>query len=102
MESILIIKKLEIFKEYKDSEIKDNDLIEIITNKILDIFEVEYAKLIVQENPNYTELDKFIMFFINGKLKKQIKYNLWTAMAFYKQSDLTRKVMAIMREKYFK
>ncbi len=101
--------KLQIKQECKDIPVKNDKTAIVMSNKILDVFESHYAKLLrenntdykLQEhNPDYESLKDFIMFFINGKFQKQLKFNIWVAMAFYKQSEVTRLVINTMREKY--
>jgi hypothetical protein len=53
-------------------------------------------------NKDYTELREFIMFFIKGKFKKQIKFNIWVSMAFLSKSELTAEVIDYCRTKYNK
>lgn len=93
-------KLLEIKQDYKNLTNNNSEQINIISNKILDVFEYEYATLLKSENPNYSELKEFIMCFIYGRFKKQLKFNLWTAMAFYTQTELTNHVKNVMRYKY--
>jgi hypothetical protein len=93
-------KREELKSDYKNLE--DKKEVQIISNKILDVFELEYANLLRSESPDYSELKEFIMFFIHGKFQKQLKFDLWTAMAFYKSTEVTREVINVMRKKYNK
>ncbi len=94
--------KSEIVSEYNqmisDGSKKNN----YISNKILNIFELEYARILRSPNKDYTELREFIMFFIKGKFKKQIKFNIWTSMAFLSKSELTAEVIDYCGTKYNK
>lgn len=62
-------KLLEIKQDYKNLTNNNSEQINIISNKILDVFEYEYATLLKSENPNYSELKEFIMCFIYGRFK---------------------------------
>jgi len=96
----LIEKRDSIVQEYKSIEEKNCDNLCDIADKILDVFECEYSILMSKGSPDYTELKEFIMFFVNGNFRKEVKLNIWAAMGFYKQSVLTHFVIDEMRKKF--
>lgn len=95
-------KQFEIKSDYKTINKKSDSEVNRITNSILDVFDVEYAKLIKSNNPDFSELEEFMLFFVNGKFVKEIKFNILVYMGFMYQTELTKKIKNIIKEKYIK
>ena len=98
MKTKLNIKRLEITKEYRKAKVKDDDLIKSISNQILDVFDVEYWSLLQQPNRDYVELRNYIMYFMDGDFKKQIKMNIYISMFLFRvESEFTKELIGLMR-----
>ena len=98
MKTKLNIKRLEITKEYRKAKVKDDDLIKSISNQILDVFDVEYWSLLHQPNRDYVELRNYIMYFMDGDFKKQIKMNIYISMFLFRvESEFTKELIGLMR-----
>jgi hypothetical protein len=103
MKTKLNIKRLEISKEYRTTKIKDDELIKKTSNQILDVFDEEYYTLINNPSADYTDLRNFIMYFINGNFKKQIKMNIYVSMVLFRvESEFSNEIFNILRPRFFK
>jgi hypothetical protein len=103
METTLNIKRLEISKEYRNTKVKDDELIKKTSRQILNVFDKEYYNLLQQSNPDYTDLRKFIMYFINGNFKKQIKMNIYVSMVLFRvESEFSNELFNTLRPRFFK
>jgi hypothetical protein len=101
MKTALDIKRLEITKEYRNTKVKDDELIKSISNQILDVFDREYYCLLRQSNGDYVELRNFLMYFMDGNFKKQIKMNLYVSMFLFRvESEFTKELISIMRPRF--
>lgn len=80
--------------------------VDLTSNKILDYFEPQYAKLLYSNNDDNKdltiELYDFLMTIILGDFDKQIHINILTALSFYEQSELTTQIKDVIINKYFK
>ena len=98
MKTVLNIKRLEITKEYRKVKVKDDEFIKSISNQILDVFDVEYWSLLQQPNRDYVELRNYIMYFMDGDFKKQIKMNIYISMFLFRvESEFTKELIGLMR-----
>jgi hypothetical protein len=103
MKTKLNIKRLEISKEYRTTKIKDDELIKKTSKQILDVFDEEYYTLINNPSADYTDLRNFIMYFINGNFKKQIKMNIYVSMVLFRvESEFSNEIFNILRPRFFK
>jgi hypothetical protein len=103
MKDVLNIKRLEISREYRNAKTKDDEIINKISNQILDVFDKEYYSLLHQPNPDYTDLRNFLMYFMDGNFKKQIKMNLYVSMIMFRvESEFTKEIVYILRPRFFK
>lgn len=103
MGSQLNTKRLEISKEYRNTKIKDDELVKKTSNQILDVFDKEYYKLLRQPNSDYTDLRNFLMYFMDGNFKKQIKMNLYVSMILFRvESEFTNEIVNGLRPRFFK
>jgi hypothetical protein len=103
MKTKLNIKRLEISKEYRNTKTKDDELIKKTSRQILDVFDKEYYSLLQQSNPDYTDLRNFLMYFMDGNFKKQIKMNLYVSMVLFRvESELTNEIIDKLRPRFFK
>ena len=103
MKTKLNIKRLEISKEYRNTKTKDDELIKKTSRQILDVFDKEYYSLLQQPNPDYTDLRNFLMYFMDGNFKKQIKMNLYVSMVLFRvESELTNEIIDKLRPRFFK
>jgi hypothetical protein len=101
MKTTLDIKRLEITKEYRNTKVKDDELIKSISNQIFDVFDREYYCLLRQSNGDYAELRNFIMYFMDGNFKNQIKMNLYVSMFLFRvESEFTKELIGIMRPRF--
>ena len=102
MKTVLNIKRLEITKEYRKVKVKDDEFIKSISNQILDVFDVEYWSLLQQPNDgDYVELRNYIMYFMDGDFKKQIKMNIYISMFLFRvESEFTKELIGLMRPRF--
>ena len=101
MKTVLNIKRLEITKEYRKVKVKDDEFIKSISNQILDVFDVEYWSLLQQPNRDYVELRNYIMYFMDGDFKKQIKMNIYISMFLFRvESEFTKELIGLMRPRF--
>lgn len=99
----LEIRRLEISKEYRNTKVKDDELIKKTSRQILDVFDKEYYNLLQQSNPDFTDLRKFLMYFMDGNFKKQIKMNLYVSMILFRvESEFTEEIFNTLRPRFFK
>jgi hypothetical protein len=99
----LDIRRLEISKEYRNTKVKDDELIKKTSRQILDVFDEEYYTLINNPSADYTDLRKFIMYFINGNFKKQIKMNIYVSMVLFRiESEFSNEIFNILRPRLYK
>jgi hypothetical protein len=103
VETTLNTKRLEIFSEYKNTKVKDDEFLNKISNQILDVFDKEYYSLLKQPTPDYTTLRNFIMYFVNGKFKKQIKMNIYVSMVLFRvETEFSNEIFTCLRPRLFK
>jgi hypothetical protein len=103
MVTTLNIKRLEISREYRNTKIKDDELIKKTSRQILDVFDKEYYSLLQQSNLDFTDLRKFLMYFMDGNFKKQIKMNLYVSMILFRvESEFTEEIFNTLRPRFFK
>ena len=99
----LEIRRLEISKEYRNTKVKDDELIKKTSRQILNVFDKEYYSLLQQSNPDFTDLRKFLMYFMDGNFKKQIKMNLYVSMILFRvESEFTEEIFNTLRPRFFK
>jgi len=103
MKDILNTKRLEISREYRNAKTKDDEFLNKISNQILDVFDKEYYSLLKQPTPDYTALRNFIMHFVNGKFKKQIKMNIYVSMVLFRvETEFSNEIFTYLRPRLFK
>jgi hypothetical protein len=103
MEATLNTKRLDISREYRNTKTKDDDLVKKISSQILDVFDKEYYALLQKPNSDYTNLRNFLMYFMDGNFKKQIKMNLYVSMILFRvESEFTNEIVNVLRPRFFK
>jgi hypothetical protein len=101
--SALDIKRLEISKEYRNTKVKDDEVIKKTSSQILDVFDKEYYSLLRQSNPDFTDLRNFLMYFMDGNFRKQIKMNLYVSMILFRvESEFSNEIFNTLRPRFFK
>jgi hypothetical protein len=77
--------------------------IEFKKNLISKLFDKEYYNLLQQSNPDFTDLRKFLMYFMDGNFKKQIKMNLYVSMILFRvESEFSNEIFNTLRPRFFK
>lgn len=103
MEATLNTKRLDISREYRNTKTKDDELVKKTSKQILDVFNKQYYTLLQQPNPDYTDLRNFLMYFMDGNFKKQIKMNIYVSMIFFRvESEFTNELFNVLRPRFFK
>jgi hypothetical protein len=97
----LTTKRVEITKEYENTQVKDDDFIKKISNQILDIFDKGYYEQLEQINPDFTDLRTFLMYFIDGNFSWEIKMNIYVSIALFGgESDFSNEIFDQLRTRF--
>lgn len=101
-----IMKEFEnpFIKQFQDAllEGKKKKSISKISNIILDILDIEYARFLIKPNIEQEDLlTEFIEHFLSDDYDKQVQYNILTCLCFYIQTGLSKKLARKFRTLLF-